>query len=186
MPIVIALLRAVNVGGTSVIRMEPLRALCESLGFRDVRTYVQSGNLVFRTTARDLGKLARRIEDAIENEFGARPDVILRTAPELRDCVARNPFAERTGIESSKLLVTFLASEPTPDAREKLAAIEIAPEELHLIGRDMYTYFPNGIGISKLPSGAIAKALGTPGTGRNWNTVTRLLQMAEELDKRSS
>ena len=185
MPVVIALLRAVNVGGTSIIRMEPLRALCESLGFRDVRTYVQSGNIVFRTTARDLEKLARRIEDAIEKEFGARPDAILRTIAELRDIVARNPFTGRPGIQPAKLLVTFLAGEPTPDARKKLASIEIAPEELHLIGRDMYTYFPNGIGISKLPSGAIAKALGTPGTGRNWNTVAKLLQMAEELETKT-
>jgi len=101
MPIVISMLRGVNVGGHNKIKMDALRALYESLGLRDPQTYVQSGNVIFRTEERDLVRLARRIENAIERRFGFRPHVIVRTASELRDVIARNPFAPRRGLTPS-------------------------------------------------------------------------------------
>lgn len=182
MPVVVSMLRGVNVGGHNMIRMEALRKLCEALGLRDVRTYVQSGNVVFRTGRRDMGQLAAMIEDAIEREAGFRPAVVLRTAAELRDVIARNPFAERDGIEPGKLIITFFASEPGNDAREKVLAMKTDPEEVRLDGREMYVWFPNGMGRTKLPVAGIEKTLKTPGTGRNWNTVTKLLDMAEALE----
>jgi len=182
MAAVISMLRAVNVGGHSKIRMEALRALYGRLGFQDAQSYVQSGNVVFRTSGRDLSRVARKIEEGIAKEFACKPDVILRTTAEMRDVVSRNPFAGRAGIEPGKLLVTFLASEPGPEARERFSRIEADPEELHLDGRELYIYFPIGIGKSKLPVGRIERALMTPGTGRNWNTVTKLLEMAEGLE----
>ena len=161
--------------------MSKLKQICEDLGYRNVKTYVQSGNLVFSTSERSMAKLAKKIEDALEKSFGFRPDVINRTAAEMRDVVDRNPFAGRTEIEPSRLLVTFLASDPGDEARQKVRDIPIQPEELHIDGREMSIYYPAGIGRSKLPAAAIGRALKVPGTARNWNTVTKLLEMAESL-----
>lgn len=182
MTVVISLLRGVNVGGHNQIKMEALRALYESLGLLDVQTHIQSGNVVFRTKGRDLALLAKRIGDGIEQGFGFRPGVILRTPAELRDAIARNPFRERPGIEPSKLLVTFLLSDPGAEAREKVLGIKADPEELRIEGRELYVHYPNGMGRTKLPAALIEKILKTPGTGRNWNTVTKLLEMAEKLE----
>ena len=181
MPVIICMLRGVNVGGHNMIKMEALKALCVSLKLKDPQTYVQSGNVIFKTEEKDLEKLARRIQDAIEGKIGFRPNVMLRTAAELQQVVARNPFAKRSGIEPGRLLVNFLASDPGKDAREKALAIKIGPEELHLAGREAYIYFPNGQGRSKLPWAAIERALGTSGTGRNWNSVTKMLEIAEKM-----
>ena len=183
MPIVISMLRGVNVGGHNMIKMDALRTLCESLGLREPQTYVQSGNVIFRTEERDLAGLARRIEDAIERRFGFRPDVIVRTASELRDVIARNPFARRRGLDPRKLLVSFLASDPGPEARDRVLGIKANPEELWINGCELYVYFPHGMGRSKLPP-VLDRTLKTPATARNWNSVTRMLEMAEGLESR--
>jgi uncharacterized protein (DUF1697 family) len=180
--VAISMLRGVNLGSHHRIRMDVLRAVYESLGLRAVQTYVQSGNVIFQTKDRNLVKLAQQIADGIEKEFGFRPAVIVRTSAELRQVIVANPFAKRKGIEPSKLLVTFLAMEPSPAAGEELGKIKADPEELHLVGREIYIYFPNGMGRSKLPWARIDKAVKTSGTGRNWNTVTKLLDMAEKLE----
>ena len=182
MPVIICLLRGVNVGGHNLIKMDALKALCVSLKLKDPQTYVQSGNVIFSTEENDLAKLGTRIQDAIERKIGFRPNVMLRTAAEMRKVVARNPFAKRSGIEPGKLLVNFLAADPGKDAREKALAIKIGPEEMHLIGREAYIYFPNGQGRSKFPWPAIERALGTSGTGRNWNSVTKMLEMAKKME----
>jgi uncharacterized protein (DUF1697 family) len=178
----ISMLRGVNVGGHNKIKMDALRALYEFLKLRDAQTYVQSGNVIFRTDEQDISRLAKRIEDGIERKFGFRPDVILRTAAEMRDVIARNPFAKRRGIEPGKLLVSFLASDPGEEARKKLRQMKCDPEELRVEGREVYIYFPNGMGRSKLPWAGLNKMLKTPATGRNWNSVTKMLEMAEKLE----
>ena len=182
MAVIISMLRGVNLAGHNMIKMDALRTLYESLKLRDSHTLLQSGNVVFRTDERDLVLLARRIENGIERSFHFRPDVIVRTTAELRDAIARNPFATRHGIEPSKLLVTFLASNPDAEAREKVLKIKTDPEELSISGREVYIYYPTGMGRSKLSWIAIAKALQTSGTGRNWNSVTKLLELAERLE----
>src|SRR6266700_957669 len=182
MPVIICMLRGVNVGGHNMIKMDALKVLCSSLKLKDPQTYVQSGNVIFGTEEKDLAKLTKRIQDAIERKFSFRPDVILRTASELRDVIKRNPFAKRSGIEPSKLLVTFLAEDPGAEARDKVRSIKADPEELRVEGRELYIHFPNGIGRSKLSLAAIERALKTPGTGRNWNSVTKMLEMAEKLE----
>jgi len=182
MTVIISMLRGVNVGGHNKIKMEALRALYESLKLRDAQTYVQSGNVIFRTDERDVSRLTKRIEDGIERKFGFRPSVILRTAAEMKDVIAKNPFAKRRGIEPSKLLVSFLASDPGEEAREKVRQMKGDPEELRIEGRELYIYFPNGIGRSKLPWARLEKTLKTPGTGRNWNSVTKMMEMAEKLE----
>jgi len=182
MAVVISMLRGVNVGGHHMIKMERLRALYESLKFRDSQTYVQSGNVVFTTEERDLVALAKRIEDAIERTFGFRPAVILRTTSEMRAVVARNPFAARPDIHPSRLLVTFLASDPGQEARNKVLTTKTDPEELRIDGRELFIHYPSGMGRSKLSWVALEKILKTSGTGRNWNSVTKLLEIAERLE----
>ncbi|MEO8026184.1 MAG: DUF1697 domain-containing protein [Bryobacteraceae bacterium] len=182
MTAVIALLRAVNVGGTGKLKMEELRALCEAIKLQNPRTYVQSGNIVFGTKEKNLVRLATRIEDAIEERFTFRPPVILRTADELRDIVQRNPFAGRDGIEPGKLIAIFLPSDPGEDARQMARGIKADPEEVHLSGRELYIYFPVGQGKSKLQMPPFDRALKMKGTGRNWNSVMNLLEMAEDLE----
>jgi len=184
MPAVIALLRGVNVGGNNIIKMEALRSLCCALGLQDAQTYVQSGNVVFRSKAANLPKLAAQIESAIEAEAGFRPSVILRTAAEWKDAISRNPFAGRSGIEPGKLLLYALASDPGDDARNRVRAIPAAPEELHIHNRELYIYFPNGQGRPRLSMPAVERALKVPGSGRNWNTVLKLLEMAESFGAR--
>lgn len=177
MHIVISMLRGINVGGHNLIRMDALRELYATLEFENARTYVQSGNVVFAARERDLAKLARRIEDAIEARFACRPDVILRTVDEMRGVIARNPFEK--DFEPAKLIVNFLAGEPAKEAREKVRAIKVGPEELHLDGRELYVYYPEGVGRSKLTPAVIEKAVKVRGTGRNWNSVKKLLELAE-------
>jgi uncharacterized protein (DUF1697 family) len=168
-----------------MIKMNALKALCVSLKLKDPQTYVQSGNVIFSSGEKDLVKLAKRIQDAIEKAHGFRPGVMLRTLAEFREIIGRNPFGKRSGIEPGKLLVNFLAADPGKEAREKARAIKIGPEEMHLIGCEAYIYFPNGQGRSKFPWATIERTLGTSGTGRNWNSVTKMLEMAEKMDSGS-
>jgi uncharacterized protein (DUF1697 family) len=178
----VSFLRGVNVGGHHKIGMEELRELYEALGLRHVQTYIQSGNVVFRTDARDFTRLSKRIADAIEQRFAFRPGVILRTAGDLRAVIAANPFASRCDLDPRRLLVQFLASEPPADARERVLRIDSEPEELRMVGRVLYIYYPSGMARPKVPWTFLERTLQTPCTGRNWNTVRKLLEMAESLD----
>ena len=123
--------------------------------------------------------LADKIELSIEHKYGFRPEVLLRTIPEMREVIARNPFASRKGIEPGNLAVVFLEDEPSAAMRKALLDMDIAPEELHVIGRQLYIYFPNGQARPRLSWPQVAKILKTPTTARNWNTVTKLLELAK-------
>lgn len=177
MPVIVSLLRAVNLGGRNRIRMEELRALYVELGFRAVRTYVQSGNVVCHSSGARLPDLRRKIEDGIGRSFGFRPAVILRTLPEMRDVVAANPFAGREGIDPSKLLVLFLEAAPAAELQRAFNAA--SSEDSYLIGAELYTYFPDGVSQARPQRPPVEKVLGVAGTARNWNTVTKLLALAE-------
>jgi uncharacterized protein (DUF1697 family) len=181
MPVLISLLRGVNVGGNNMIRMEALRALYVALGLRDPQTYVQSGNVVFHTKEHDVKRVAKRIEDAIEKKFGFRPEVVVRTTSELKGVLARNPFVKRKEIHPSKLLITFLTEPPGVELREAILDLRPEKEELRIDGREIYIHFPDGMGHSKLWYG-LGRLLKDTGTGRNLNTVRKLVEMAEKLD----
>ncbi len=183
MPVLISMLRGVNVTGHNKIKMDALRDLYASLKFDDPRTYVQSGNVIFRTKEKNAAPLAERIQNAIERKFGIRTPVILRTPEEFRKTIAANPFARRRDLDPAKLLVTFFAGDPSAAARARLLALKPDPEELHLIGRELYIYFPTGAGQSKLQWSSLEKKLETPtGTARNWNSVTKMLGIAEQME----
>jgi uncharacterized protein (DUF1697 family) len=179
MIVLISMLRGINVGGHNIIKMDALRELFASLKFANPQTYVQSGNVIFQSAEHDLEKVAGRIQKGIEKKFACRPEIIVRTADELRTVIKKNPFAKRTGIEPAKLLVSFLQAKPSKARREELIKQKFSPEELHLAEQELYIYFPNGIGQSKLPWSRLDKILGTSGTGRNWNSVSKMLKMAE-------
>ena len=180
MQAIIAMLRGVNVGPHNRFSMDALRALFGSLKLRNAQTYLQSGNVVFASDERNLSALCKRIDDAFEKTFGFRAAVILRTAAEMRKVISKNPFAERKDIEPSKLLVTFLAEDLSPEAQKQLEAIKVGPEEINAQARELYVYFPNGVGRSKLPA-MMDRVLKRSGTARNWNSVTKMLEMAEQI-----
>ena len=175
----IALLRGVNVVGSNQIRMETLREIFVSLKLRSPRTYIQSGNVVFSSPETDPAKIATRIESAIEKRCGFRPSVMLRTTAEMRDVVARNPLAGRPEVHPAKFAVFFLAGAPAAEIASKVKAINVGEEEIHPSGREIYVYFPEGQGKSKLLP-ALNRTLKVPATARNWNTVLKLLAMAED------
>jgi uncharacterized protein (DUF1697 family) len=181
MAVVIAMLRGINLAGHHKLSMEALRKHCAGLGLEDVQTYIQSGNLVFRDRG-DRATLAHRLEDGIEAGFGFRPPVVLRTAPELRKVIAKNPFAGRPGIEPSKLLVIFMAASPARAALKQVLAMPCEPEELRAGGRELYIYYPGGMARPRIPLVRLEKALQCSSTGRNWNTVLKLAAMAEGLE----
>jgi uncharacterized protein (DUF1697 family) len=181
MAVIVAMLRGVNVGGHQKVNMETLRTLCSGLGLRGVQTYIQSGNVVFHEDSGDAVGSAGKLEDAIEKKFGFRVGVVVRTLAEMRKVIANNPFAGRSEVEPNRLLVVFLASAPTRQIREQVLAVACGPEELHMKGREMYIYYPNGMARPTIPMARIEKMLGCPSTGRNWNTVNKLLAMGEVL-----
>jgi uncharacterized protein (DUF1697 family) len=178
----VAMLRSVNLPNHQKVNMQALKTLCTSLGLRDAQTYIQSGNLVFRDEDEDPAALSLKLEKAMEARFGFRPVVIIRTASELRKVIAKNPFAGRKAVEPNKLLVVFMDTAPTKQARDKLLAIPCDPEELHINGREIYIYYPDGMARPKIPLVRMEKALQCSSTGRNWSTVKKLLAMAEALD----
>jgi uncharacterized protein (DUF1697 family) len=182
MPVVICMLRGVNVGAHNRVKMDDLKKLCTSLKLRDPQTYVQSGNIIFKTDERDLSKLTKNLEAAIHKKFGFQTDAILRSTKDLRDVVAKNPFAKRKDIHPGKLIVTFFSDDPGEDARKQVRSIKCDPEELFIEGREAYIYFPNGAGRSKLNWAVIPKTLKVQGTARNWNSVTKMLEIAEKLE----
>ncbi len=182
MPVLISMLRGVNLGPHNRIKMDALRALYESLKLESPRTYLQSGNVIFRTKEKNSAQLAQKIRTAIEKKLKCNPEVILRTPEELRSAIAATPFADRPNLEPGKILVSFLAAEPPREAQNGFDRFKDYPEEVHLKGRELYIYFPNGAGRSKLPWSALEKMLKVTGTARNWNTVKAMLVIAEEME----
>lgn len=175
----IAMLRGVNVGGCHKLPMERLRAICEDLDLTRPQTFIQSGNVVFETKLKDETAMALRMETTIEAEFGFRASVVLRSAAEMRSVVARNPFSGRADVAPGRLLVTFLQSDPGEEARVAIRAIPADPEELVADGCEIFVHYPNGAGRSKLPVARIERAQKVPATSRNWNSVLKLLALAE-------
>lgn len=175
----VSLFRGINVGGHQKIRMDELKDLHESLGLKDVVTYIQSGNVVFTSDDADLAQLPAQIEDGFAKKFGFRVKVMVRTSAELSDIIANNPFQNQHTKESKWVVVMFLATRPERTAFEDLQKTYAGPEELCLIGQELYIYYANGIGRSKLTGTLIEKKLKTIGTGRNWNTILQLQKLLQ-------
>jgi uncharacterized protein (DUF1697 family) len=176
MPVYIALLRGVNVG-QNLLKMDRLRELCAELGFRNVTTYVQSGNVVFEADG-SPSDCSQAIENGLAGETRLPVTVVVRTPAELASILRRNPFLKDKDLDRSRFHVTFLAGAPAQDGALKLAAIKAGADRFHVSGKDVYLHCPDGYGNSKLANGAIEKALTVRATTRNWNTVNKLHEMA--------
>lgn len=174
MPIFIALLRGVNVGG-NILKMERLRELCAKLGMKNVRTYVQSGNVVFEAQG-NSSRWAQALERKLAGESRLPVSVIVRTAAEMAAIAAGNPFLKEKGIDTARLAVTFLQQPPTKEALAALGALKIGSERFHVSGKDVYLHCPDGFADAKLYT--LDKVLSQRTTTRNWNTVMKLREMS--------
>jgi uncharacterized protein (DUF1697 family) len=174
----IALLRAVNVGGRT-LPMAGLRQLCAELGWAEVETYIQSGNLVFSARG-EAGHLEAELETAIEGRFGLDVPVIVRTAAQWAGYVEANPFPEAAAKEPKALQLLVSKRPPHEDAAQTLMQRAQAGEIVRSAGGALWFHFPEGIARSKLAPALIDKASGSPSTSRNWRTVLKLREMAEE------
>ena len=182
MSVYISLLRGINVGGHKIIKMEALRALYHSMGLAEAQTLLQSGNVVFSSEITDRTGLAGQIEQAIEKSFGFHADVILRTAGDWAGVIARNPFRKEAEIAPAKTAVMFLSGRPGSAAQEGLENAHSGPEKIHFAGQELYLYYPDGMGRSKLTNVFIKRHLGLTGTARNWNTTVKLNAIAGSFE----
>ncbi len=176
----VSLFRGINVGGHHKIKMDELKDVHESLGFKDVFPYIQSGNVVFKSDDADVTRLQEQIEDGFEKRFGFHVQVIVRTSADLREIIDKNPFQGQPGKESKWVVVLFLATHPDETAQEDLLKTYVGPEELFITGKEVYIYYPNGIGRSKLSHSFLEKKLKTFGTARNWNTILQLQKLLQD------
>ena len=176
----ISMLRGINVSGQKKIRMVELKSLYESLGFVNVRTYVQSGNVVFDSTRQDASKLAASIEAQIEQSFGYAVSVFIRDTNDLQRIIGSNPFLSGRKKDPAKLYVTFLYSSPS---KSKLGNLDISNDEADefFVGdKEIFLFCPNGYGRTKLSNNFFERKLNVPATTRNWKTVNALYEMASE------
>lgn len=176
----ISMLRGINVGGHKQIKMEDLRAMYQALGFENVASYVQSGNVVFDSAVAEPAVLAARIEAQIATTLGHDVVVFIRDADDFQRIIAANPFAARQDVNPARLMVAFLNEPLAAAAIEALALVvpDESSDEFVVAGKEIYLYFPDGSGRSKLAAAISGKKLRTPSTTRNWNTVSALAEMA--------
>jgi uncharacterized protein (DUF1697 family) len=173
----IAILRGINVTGHNIIRMQDLRVSFEELGFQQVKTYVQSGNVIF--AARKNSNLSVKIEKKILADFGFKVSALVNTPAEMAQVIRDNPFRRLASIDVSRLYVTFLSTPAPPTARDVLKGMTTEPERFHVGRREIYLYCPIGYGKTKLSNTAIEKKLGVVATTRNWRSVNALLALAQ-------
>jgi uncharacterized protein (DUF1697 family) len=185
MPIYISMLRGINVGGHKRVKMDQLRKSFETLGFEQVQTYIQSGNVVFKAGKLSTPKLSKRIEEAILRDFGFPVSVISRSGDELAAVIEGNPFLKERSLDKEKidlerLHVMFLSEAPAPAALKKLAELTAAPDRFHCGDREIYFYLPNGVSGSVLMKSPVDRILAVVTTTRNWRTVNSLHQMCRD------
>lgn len=170
MSVHIALLRAINVGGTGKLLMAELRSLCEDLGFAEAKTYIQSGNVLFRSELA-AADAAKRMDDALARIMGKPPGVIVTSGEHLEGIANSNPFPDA---KPNYLMINFLPEAPPADVLKSLVAPD--GEEVHVSGREIYVHYPNGSGRSRLSLPGLRRA-----TARNLNTVRKLAELAAEM-----
>ena len=178
-----AFIRGINVGGHKKVAMSDLREMLTKLGLEDAQSLLQSGNLVFRSSKRTPAQLERLLETETEKRLGVQADYFLRTPEELKKVVAGNPFPEQAERDPGHLVAMFLRDAADKKAVEALQAAIIGSEVVRADGKHAYIVYPDGVGTSRLTHALIEKKLGTRGTGRNWNTVLKLVALAKENEE---
>ncbi len=175
----VVLLRGINVGPNKRIAMPALREALIGAGFDDVRTYVQSGNVVLSSAASPK-ELTKKCAKMIKDTFGFDVDVVARTRDELADVVKHDPLGE-VADNPKRYQVSFLSAAPRAEVVRKLEELKAPTEEFVAIGKEFYAWHPEGVARSKLWNALAGQGLGVTATSRNWTTVTTLLAMADEL-----
>jgi uncharacterized protein (DUF1697 family) len=174
----IVLLRGINLGSRNRVPMPKLRELLESGGFDDVKTYLQSGNVVL-SSAKTADAVRREVERLISKELGLDIDVVVRSRPELAKVVERNPLGD-VATNPKRYQVSFLAKKPPAGLEQRLANAAADTERFAIHGREIYAWHPNGVARSKLRALLAGRQLGVTATSRNWTTVTKLLELADD------
>jgi uncharacterized protein (DUF1697 family) len=177
LPTYVALLRGINVGGKNPLPMKDLACLFAEAGCPEVRTYIQSGNVVFKASPAKAGRLPGLIEKGIAERFGYSIPVLLRPVEELGETLRQNPFLQ-AGASENWLHVLFLASQPDAGRVAALDPDRSPPDAYCVRGREIYLQCPNGVGVTKLTNAWFDSKLATISTGRNWRTVLKLFEMA--------
>ena len=176
----LALLRGINVVGRRTVPMKELKTLLEKDGCVDVQTYIQSGNVIFRSRLTDTARVAKRVAAVVAASWGFEPSVLILTRGELEQAVTRNPFPEIVANHKS-LHVFFLAEVPKRPDMKTIDAVRAGSERYALDGKRFYLHTPEGFGPSKLAS-RVERLLGVDATARNWRTVTTLAEMLRAVD----
>lgn len=176
----IAILRGINVSGSKMIKMNELRAHLEGIGLQNITSYIQSGNLIFRFQDADPEIPALAIEKKIKKEWGFTVPVLVKTLEEWKDVLMNNPFLNERNEDIGKLHVTFLSHTPDKVLIDKLADFNSGTDEFIFSGKAIYLFCPNGYGRTKLTNNFFESKLKTSATTRNWKTVIKLAELAEE------
>jgi uncharacterized protein (DUF1697 family) len=180
MNIYVALLRGINVGGRKVVKMQDLKAVFESLDFHSVRTYIQSGNVIFAAAEEHPADLQNRIERKLEEVLGYKVTAIIRTVRELEQVIQGNPFVGKA--DDGMLYVTFLAEAPTAEAIDRLASYRNGEDDVHVASREVYLICRNGYGRTLFSNDFLESKLGVQATTRNWQTVNRIASLVTSDD----
>jgi uncharacterized protein (DUF1697 family) len=175
----IALFRGINVGGKNTLPMKELAAIFERLGASHARTYIRSGNVVFKSASKEISSFSSKIGIALKEQYGFEPRILVIEPFDLETAINNNPFPEAES-DPSSLHLGFLAFAPENPKLEKLESLKKDSERFCLIGNIFYLHAPEGIGRSKLAASS-EKLLGVPMSDRNWNTVCKLQEMAAQL-----
>ncbi|MEJ7744741.1 MAG: DUF1697 domain-containing protein [Nocardioidaceae bacterium] len=175
--VLVVLLRGINVGGRHKLPMALLRQTCEALGCTEVATYIQSGNVVLRSST-PPDRLATELENALEKAVGFTPRVVTRSAEELARVLGANPYPEA---DPAKLLIGFLTGRPSMAAVKALEEVDVSPEAFTVLGSEIYLHYIDGVGTSKKLAKLPAQRLGVDVTARNLRTVNKLLEMSRAL-----
>ncbi|MCP4165734.1 MAG: DUF1697 domain-containing protein [Chloroflexi bacterium] len=174
----ISLLRGINVSGKKKIRMADLRYLYVSLGFSSVKSYLQSGNVIFESDEEDRAALANMIEAEIEKNYGYSVSLLLRSSADFTRVLQHNPYLRTRSENAKALYVTFLAEIPTSTLLETLAVPDNSDDEFYVVGKEIYLFLPSGAGRTKLTNNFFERKLKVVATTRNWRTINALFDMA--------
>lgn len=174
----VSMLRGINVGGNKKISMAELKKVYEDLGLKDVQTFIQSGNVLFKFQGSDIDKLRDKIEKGISSKFGFDVKVLMRTTEELQNTIKKMPFKKE---DTERVYITFLSDKPAVVQEEEINKYKNESEKYIISGKEIYFFCPTGYGKTKLSNNFFEKKLKVSATTRNWNSVNKLFQIASKL-----
>lgn len=179
----ISILRGINVSGHKMVKMDALKEMYKRLKFKNIQSYIQSGNVVFQSDSAPVAVLEKKIRKEILKSFAFDVPVLVREVEEIRQVLKNNPFVSKRKEDISRLHVTFLSDEPQKDALVKASAVSYAPDEFIVKGRTVYLFCPDGYGNTKLNNTFFENKFKLTATTRNWKTTSELLVIAEKTEK---